>query len=180
MKAQVSYVNAQGCILSLQGALDEGFDSEVLAQATSGVLVLDLDQVPRSNSAGVALWMKALSHPAAAYVGLLRVRPALLYNFNLVRGFQGRGELVSFYAPYVCQGCGAELLALFDLTAPKAMPSSPPTPNRISCSKCRGAAELDDIPEVYFEFVKKHPAHPPPELFGLLGTRVPRGVPFWR
>lgn len=152
-----------GCLLTLSGNIDESFDPAKLAEGVSGVVVIDVDGVRRITSFGVREWMNALKAMSFEACYFVRCRPAVVSQFNMVQGFGGRGELLSFYAPYVCVGCGKDLELLLDLRLQHEQVRGL-TPPEVKCEACGGQAELDDVPAAYFSYVASAPKPNPPPL----------------
>src|SRR5437762_1822624 len=111
---------AGGSLVKLEGVLDESIEASRLAGGQGGVLVLDLDQVWRVTSFGVREWIRALAAAPRDYLGFVRCRPAVVSQFNMVRKFASGGELLSFYAPYLCGSCGKEYEELLDARKQRA------------------------------------------------------------
>lgn len=122
-----------------------------LASGLSGVVVLQLGEITRLNSAGVREWLDfvggldrvselVLSHCSTAIVGQL----------NTISSFRGAATIRSFYAPYRCDRCARDALRLVDVQTHK--PSTARVP-RFDCSECREPMALDDLPGRYFAFL---------------------------
>lgn len=156
-------VTPDGCLLTLTGALDEGADLEQLSVGVRGVVVVDLDAVPIITSYGVRKWVSAFRDFPSNSLYFVRCRPALLTQFNLITKFGGPGQLLSFYAPYVCPRCGSDVEVLIDLRKQEAQVKtfSPPV---VSCPSCKVPAQFDDIPQSYFRYVASAPIPSPPPL----------------
>jgi serine/threonine protein kinase len=82
-------------------------------------------------------------------------------QFNLVQGFAQRGELVSFFAPFVCPSCGREIDRLIDLRHYFEMLETLALP-QVECPGCKSSAEFDEVPELYFKYALSAPAPRPP------------------
>ncbi|MBI3183237.1 MAG: protein kinase [Myxococcales bacterium] len=167
-----------GCLIAMEGVVDEAFDGARLIDAARGVAVIDLDRVRRITSFGVREWVKTVRQLSADYLGFVRCRPALVTQFNTVADFAGRGELLSFYAPYVCGQCAKEVEVLVDVRRQhdEVMAFKPP---EVTCPHCQSRAEFDDLPESYFAFAAAaQPPNPPPLVDSLLSGSPPMGVAF--
>lgn len=159
--------------VKLSGVFDASLDPSSLSSGLHGSIVFDLDAVDRATSFGVREWLRALEalEPSSTYA-FVNVRPALLSQFNMITGFGGRGTLVSLYVPFLCESCDEETEVWFDLrsrheelliwrdgTAP--------------CRACGDPAQLDDLPEQYFAYVRRTPAPAlPPSLAALVDGKV--------
>jgi tRNA A-37 threonylcarbamoyl transferase component Bud32 len=166
-----------GVALRLEGVIDETFDRSKFSAGLHGkVVVVDLDKVRRITSFGVREWVGAVSALAAKYLGFANCRPALVSQMNMVRGFTGRGQLVSLYLPYACTSCGENFEKLIDLRNHHAEIVRMEVPVAV-CPKCSAVAELDDVPESYLSFAASQPMPTPPASFdGILNGATPTGA----
>ncbi len=133
-----------GVIVKLSGLINETFRADMLADIAQECVVVDLDGVRWITSFGVREWIRALKQLPAAQVVFVNCRPAMVLQFNMIHGFAGSGQIVSFYLPYVCLECNEEIEVLTDLrrqfdvvvTGPQQM---------IACPSCGGRAEFDEL-----------------------------------
>lgn len=157
-----------GSVITLSGMIDETFDGEKIAAGPGGVLAIDLEGVTRITSYGVREWVKGLrSLSGQAYIGFVRCRPALVSQFNMVKDFSGRGQLVSFYAPLICPSCSREFEQFIDLRRDHAKVKAFTLPE-FRCPSCNVAARLEEAPESYLSFAASAPQPKPPALFDQL------------
>jgi serine/threonine protein kinase len=163
-----------GSIVRIVGTIDETFDHSGLTVGSVQALVLDLDGVRKITSFGIREWVKAIKLVPAGYVGYLRCRPGLLSQFNMISAFAGRGELLSFYAPYLCSFCEQTFEVLIDSRRQHAEISSLSLPPA-RCPRCSRDADLDDAPEVYLAYAARAPVPAPPALVDDLLARVGLG-----
>jgi anti-anti-sigma regulatory factor len=134
-------------LIVFSGEVDETSDFTSL-ESLSGKVVFDLAGIRRMNSEGVRLWinfLKALG--GVSDLSFVRCSLPVVTQINMVRGFRGKAEIRSFYAPYICEATGLEeerLLTREEVPDPLHPPTFP----------CEGGVqELDDIPERYFAFL---------------------------
>lgn len=157
-------VRGTGSLLKLNGQIDQTFDSMIFSQQSEGTTIIDLDGVSRITSFGVREWNKAIQLVNAAYLGFINVRPAMVIQFNVVSGVSGNGQIVSLFAPFICPACQATFERLFDLrtdyVALTQLEGNPPP-----CPECAQPSELDELPSVYFGFVKRQGPPTPPHDF---------------
>jgi serine/threonine protein kinase len=149
-----------GTLVRLCGVIDETFDTELLRH-TKSATVLDLDEVTRITSFGVRQWTQALANHTSGWLGFVNARPTVMVQFNSVHGFAGRGQLVSFYLPYVCGGCGHEFDVRVDVPDQHASLRRHEVP-KARCPQCSAAGEFDDLPENYLLYVSRAPPPDPP------------------
>ena len=152
-----------GSIVRIVGTIDETFDRSALTGGTVQAVVFDLDGVRKITSFGIREWVQAIKVVPAGYVGYLRCRPALISQFNMISAFAGRGELLSFYAPYLCASCGEAFEVLVDRRRQHAEIVSLSLPPA-RCTRCGKDAELDDAPEVYLAYAARAPLPSPPPV----------------
>jgi DNA-binding NtrC family response regulator/anti-anti-sigma regulatory factor len=176
---RVSRVTVKGgCRVVLEGVIDERANLKKHLEGLSGAVVLDLDKVSRITSFGVLEWRSALKQLEAGYVAFIRCRPMILGQFNMVDGFGGRGELVSFYLPYICSACSHEFELLVDLRHHYSIAVSREPPHAL-CRKCGAEAEFEGLPDEYLSYVGSKPRpHVPPialqMIDGVVGDVVER------
>jgi len=149
-------------VLRVSGELNEQFDlSLIAAHSPARIVVFDLDGLTRVTSYGLAQWVSALDKLVAEYYCFIRVRTAIVDQFNLVRAFSQRGELISMYAPFRCPRCDAVTNLLIDLRRDFAMVESFDLPE-VPCSRCKTLAQFEELPELYFQHVRSMPRPQPP------------------
>jgi len=166
--ARVRATERPNCtLISIEGKVDEKFDdSEIVGRR--GVVVFDLGGVSRFTSQGILHWINALKSLQASYYCFVNCRPSAMDQFNLVQAFPQRGELVTFYAPFVCAQCDKPVERLIDLRHNLEIDffGAP----EVACPKCGAQAEFDDVPDLYFRYVLSVlPPRPPPEVAEAIG-----------
>lgn len=166
-----------GVLVRLSGRIDETFDKASFLAGLEGVVIIDLDRVTQVTSFGVREWINALQQ-LGGLVFFVRCRPALVSQFNMVRGFGGSGKVVTLYMPYVCTACHESFDRLLDLRTEHEVVETL-SPPEAECPKCKSAAEFDDLPEGFFSYAAKQPRPQPPPLFEslLVASETPTGGP---
>ena len=109
--------------------------------------------VPRINSVGVKGWIRYFQALTQGGTELIfrECSTAIVEQFNLISNFGCGGKVESLYLPFVCQGCGTELVGLF--TVQQIRDLNYEIPN-IQSPRCQdGEAEFDDLPDEYFNFL---------------------------
>jgi hypothetical protein len=138
--------------LKLSGVIDEHADLGFFT-GLHGAVRINMRAVRRINSYGVRSWMDAVRKmPADCRLELTECPPPVVDQLNMVAGFAGRGQVVSFFAPLMCSKCEHEMDHLFQVAACKAN-SGKLTP--VACPKCKGKMELDDVEDQYLCFVRE-------------------------
>jgi len=143
-------VEADGTKVTLQGDFNEGTSFADLAGRLKGVIEFDLWGVRHINSTGVHRWIQFLRQltSATAYT-FVRCSVAFVTQAAMVTEVLGRGQVISFAAPYHCDGCEVDEERLLhtgslgpDRTAPE-----------FRCSRCGKRLSFDEIPRRYFAFL---------------------------
>ncbi len=154
----------RGTLIRISGTLDETFQSSTFPPEHREAIAIDLDKVVRISSFGVREWLNAVNSLKTEYSGFVRVRPMMVSQFNMVSGFEGRGQLISIYLPYVCTSCSKAFEILVDLRLQPAHALVDALPEGV-CPDCGSPGEFDDLPEAYFEFALSQPIPQPPPGF---------------
>jgi CheY-like chemotaxis protein len=143
-------VDADGTKVSLQGDFNEGTSFADLAGRLKGVIEFDLWGVRHINSTGVHRWIQFLRQltSATAYT-FVRCSVAFVTQAAMVPDVLGKGQVISFAAPYHCEGCEMDEERLLHTGA--LGPDR--TPPEFSCSRCGKKLSFDEIPRRYFEFL---------------------------
>jgi hypothetical protein len=142
---------ADGTVVELAGDVDEHAALGPLGAQLSGPVVLDLAAVRRINSQGVRTWidfLRALS--AVTRLVFRRCSVPVITQINMIANFRGPAQVVSFYAPYVCDACGAEAEHLIDVAEQRGRGVRMP---EVACAACGGAMSFDDVADRYLSFL---------------------------
>jgi len=129
------------------GALDERSNLGSFPRL-EGVVTFDLAGVIRVTSGGVNRWIQLLSRlDGVTHLYYVRCSIPTVGQINMVRGFQGKGVVRSFYAPYICEETGEEENVLM---TPEQITdiNSPP---RFTTEA--GELVFGDLPRRYFAFL---------------------------
>lgn len=149
-----------GLLVIVRGDLTEKTDFRALLEqiAYAREIVFDLGAVRYLNSTGVLRWVEFIQqlHPEASY-GFVRCSPAFVSQFGLVSQARGRGEIVSFLAPYYCEMCDRESEQLLQTASLLFTDGPVPEVPEFECQKCGGPLALDDLPERFFAFTRDTP-----------------------
>ena len=154
-----------GSLVRIRGHIDETFQVGEFVAGIHGVLVVDLDAVQRITSFGIREWITALQKLQADYYCFINCTPSIVSQLNLVSGFAGKGEVISFHAPYLCRHCNAPATKVLDLRRSdhrQVVASLEPPP--LTCPSCGEESEFDDLPELYFQYFQGAPLPNPPAL----------------
>jgi eukaryotic-like serine/threonine-protein kinase len=163
-------------LVEVGGTIGDDFDERSIAALARGAgpIVFDLDGVRRITSTGVRNWIAALRTLGELPYYLIRCRPALVCQFNMVAGFGVSGRLISFYLPYLCPACNLEFEVLLDLRTDHAVAVAAEPP-ATSCTACGKPAEFDDDEYGYFSYAgEQGPPQVPTAVAALIdaGTKT--------
>jgi hypothetical protein len=156
--------------VELFGEIDENADFAELRRRLKGVVVFHLAEVRRINSCGVREWVNFVrelgqsradpddpddQESRVTELVLTHCSPAIVTQLNMIYNFRGQAKVRSFLAPYVCRACDHEEDVLLDVEThfAGAGPVRSRRPPELTCEKCSGKLELDDLPERYFSFL---------------------------
>ena len=149
-------------VVAIAGRLTESFRGEALGRELSGTVVLDLSNVERVTSFGVREWLTMLGATAGrATLFLARCSDAVVNQLAMIRSFAGPSQVVSFFAPYLCDACGEPFERLFDCEDDAAVIRGK-DPGPATCPRCSGKGSFDDDPRTFFAFALPHAATPVP------------------
>jgi anti-anti-sigma regulatory factor len=132
-------------------SLDELLGPPVLAPSK---MAIHCGGVTRVNSVGVKEWLRYFGAAAkqGAQLSFHEASVAVVEQINLIPKFLAGGELVSFFAPFLCQQCSETSNVLFDVKSFAI--SGFAVPDR-ACPKCGGRCLFDEIADEYFLYVKQ-------------------------
>lgn len=139
--------------VTLGGVIDENADLAPLAALAGPAVEVSMRGVRRINSFGVRAWIDVVRRiPQSTALTFVQCPPPVVDQCNMVAGFLGHGQLVSFFAPMVCSECDEQIDQLFATAACRANGGRlPPTP----CPRCGRPMEVDDLEEQYLLFVRE-------------------------
>ncbi|WP_437287613.1 FIST N-terminal domain-containing protein [Sorangium sp. So ce406] len=146
-------------VVRLAGRMTESFKGAALARELDGKVLLDLAGVERITSFGVREWLQMIqaAQPRLRALYLARCSEPVIHQISMIRRFAGSGQVVSFYAPYCCESCGAQFERLVDCAHDAASLAEGKPPDAV-CPRCGGAGAFDDDAPTYFGFVTQHGA----------------------
>lgn len=143
-------------LLRIEGVIDEGFASDELAQRVRPILIVDLSRIRRITSFGIRQWMDFLRSLQQRDVKVYAIdcTARVIDNANLVVGFMQSVQILSFQAPYACDGCGEDHARLMDMVANRdEVHGHDPKPT--PCESCGGTMRFNDDAETYFSYLSR-------------------------
>jgi hypothetical protein len=164
-------------VVGITGKLAEGFKGRDTARELSGLVVLDLIGVERVTSYGVREWLAFLEElaPRVQQLFLVRCSEAIVAQLGMIRGFAGKGTILSCMAPFTCS-CGAQCNGLMDmrLHGRDIARGEVPSPK---CPVCGNEnTQFDDDPRAYFVFQSDRVPPVPPEVDDAIAQLETRAV----
>ncbi|MCW5831803.1 MAG: hypothetical protein KIS78_05045 [Labilithrix sp.] len=93
---------------------------------------------------------------------LMRASEAVANQLSMIRKFSGNGQIVSFFAPYLCGGCGEPFERQLDCERDGEAIREGDAADA-TCPRCEGAGRFDDDARSYFAFATPHLLTPVPE-----------------
>ncbi len=145
-------------VVHFSGTIEENEDFEALIGDVQKEIHEEIQVytkgVSRINSMGVRNWIKYFQTLAAEKIKIrfFECSTTIVQQINLISNFTAGGIVESIYAPFVCEGCGGELLGLFQ--AKELIKMNLEVPDQ-KCGKCGGNAVFDDLPREYFGFLSR-------------------------
>jgi DNA-directed RNA polymerase subunit RPC12/RpoP len=140
--------------IALKGGFSEAFNSDLLVSHMEGRVVIDLGGIEMITSFGVRGWLQTMSgiEGRVTSMFLANCSEAVVNQMLMVRNFAGRGQIVSFGAPYICTACSTTFEYVLDCenAAEEINQGAPPD---VACPECGNRAVFDEDPEAYLEFV---------------------------
>ncbi|WP_428267836.1 hypothetical protein [Haliangium sp.] len=148
---------AAGIMVEFFGEIDENVDFSALRRQLEGSVTFHLGAIRRINSCGVREWVNFVRDlPRVTSLTFTHCSPAIVTQLNMIYNFRGNADIESFYAPYVCDNCNAEVDKLLEVEAQfprngqgRAVHEMP----SFTCQRCQQPMEFDDLPERYLSFL---------------------------
>ena len=139
--------------MRLPATIDEKINFETIIGAVTQTnhkepLKINCSSVTRINSVGVRQWTQYFDQLRKKGIKLKFVECAapIVEQMSIYTNFIHKDEMESFYLPFYCTRCEAELNKLFDTSSIKQIdPENLSTP----CNTCGGKANFDEIPSKY-------------------------------
>jgi hypothetical protein len=137
-------------IVTVRGQLNESFPGRNIGNQLHGPTLFDLTEVDRVTSFGVRAWLEMLETARLPFAAFVRASPAIVNQITMMRNFCGMARIHSLVAPYACPRCGSGFGVPFEALEDRTILRSR-NPPKVVCPECRGPAEMDEDPWVYFD-----------------------------
>ncbi|MBX3264992.1 MAG: hypothetical protein KF782_35295, partial [Labilithrix sp.] len=156
-------VHGDVTLVTISGRLTEAFKGEALGRELQGSVAIDLAAIERVTSFGVREWLSMLgAMQGVRRLYLMRASEAVANQLSMIRKFSGNGQIVSFFAPYLCGGCGEPFERQLDCERDGEAIREGDAADA-TCPRCEGAGRFDDDARSYFAFATPHLLTPVPE-----------------
>ncbi|MBU1533670.1 hypothetical protein KKF84_00025, partial [Myxococcota bacterium] len=160
--------------LQLNGIIDESFNGKQLAEGLKETLIVDLSGVRRISSFGIREWMEFLhiAESKCESIFYIQCPSRIIDQFNMVANFGGKGQVVSFYAPYHCDFCEEDHSVLIDVADQFDNIKESTLPDR-ACATCSESEYLDEDAETFLSYlVTQIKPEPDAEVIAFLSHRL--------
>jgi anti-anti-sigma regulatory factor len=160
--------------LQLNGIIDEGLNGKQLAEGLKENVIIDLSGVRRISSFGIREWLEFLKIANAKCKNIYYIKcpSRIIDQFNMVANFGGKGEILSFYAPYHCDFCDEDHSVLLDVASEHDSIKE----NQLSDKQCESCGEgeyLDEDPESFLSHLSSQTLpEPDAEIVAFLSHRL--------
>ncbi|MCA9667999.1 MAG: serine/threonine protein kinase [Myxococcales bacterium] len=135
-------------VVELSGVIDERADLQALDMRIGGeILHLKLGRVTRINSQGYQRWVSWLRRvrESGRQVVCHECSPVVVRQASMASGFIEPNEIATIYAPYFCENCDIEHLALLSSDAIRRGEFEGPM-----CTSCNTNMQFDEVAQTYF------------------------------
>lgn len=134
----------------IKGDITEASSFHDLVPLLVGRVDFDLSQVAYINSLGVREWIRFLRSVNIQGYEFHACSVPFVLQAAVIPAMIGRGTVVSFFAPYYCDGCDHHEDKLLQSAAVLAASYQPPV---LQCPRCSDTMALDDLPDRYLAFL---------------------------
>ncbi len=142
-------------IYRFKGEVDEYFRQKDVPRIKKPLIRFHLENVANFNSCGIREWIFLVKD--VGDLGKLQFEHcsvSMIDQINMVPDSLGKGEIISFFAPYFCQ-CGGEVNRLIDVTDNYTSLQNKQAPE-FKCEKCGKSLEFDALEDSYFLFTEQN------------------------
>jgi anti-anti-sigma regulatory factor len=141
--------------ITMRGQIDERAKLVDLIDQFGKQVCLDLESVSFINSVGVREWIRMMRElkTRGITVKVKRCSEAMVHQMNMIVEAKGNAEVVSFFAPYLCDHCGFEGSMCLEVTPNIELFRSFRAPT-LDCPECKEEMDLNELNERYFLFLE--------------------------
>lgn len=149
--------NSDQFIIEFRGPINEDAEphlNKILAnKPNADKCIFRLKNISSINSLGVRTWIKFLRDFGESHkdtkIYFEECAPEIISQINMIPDFNGKAEISSFYADYICDNCDNDKLVLFKCDEiPKPLLD-------VKCDKCDESMEMEELEEEFFAFLDR-------------------------
>ncbi len=139
-------------VVFLRGDITETAEFGLLPGILKGRVDFDLSGIRYINSTGVRSWVYFLeSLSGVTQYRFVNCSVSFVKQASMIPEMLGKGRVVSFHVPYLCESCELEEHRLIEVEEGVGMAEL--AQREVICPKCGEAMVLDDMPEHVFGFL---------------------------
>ena len=131
------------------------FNDSVNPSLKGNLILLNLEHLKQMNSRGVREWILFVQTlPKSCTVRIEKASIVFMDQFNILPAVVGNARIESFFAPYYCSSCEAEvspLLVVHNHMRSLELGKAPPLVH----NTCGNALEFDASEEIFFGLLRK-------------------------
>ncbi len=146
--------SASEVIYRFHGEVDEHFRQKDVPRVKKPLIRFHLEHVVTFNSCGIREWIFLVKD--IGELGTLQFEHcsvSMIDQINMVPDSLGKGDIVSFYAPYFCS-CGGEVNRLVDVSNNFESLQNKQAPE-FKCETCGKSLQFDALEDSYFLFTEQ-------------------------
>jgi hypothetical protein len=144
--------NASGVLYRFKGDVDDSFKQQDVTRINTQSIIMDLEGITNFNSCGVREWVFLIKDlEKIAPITFVKCSIPMVDQFNMVPESVSKGDVQSFFAPYVCEEHG-DMEVLIDAKLELLRLARQMAPERL-CDKCQQNLIFDAMPDSYFLFL---------------------------
>lgn len=155
LQVEIHEMNTGQIKYTFSGSFDEAFAYDGLPAQEIGRVVIDLEKVESINSVGVREWTSFIERFGnKAEIFFENCSVAMVDQFNIVPQAMGKGQIVSFFAPYYCPSCEQEVNQFVETSKHLADLMTKKAPDFLH--QCGTELEFDAIEDCYFHQIERN------------------------
>jgi len=150
------FPDRQPVLVFLRGDITETAEFGLLPGILKGPVDFDLSGIRYINSTGVRSWVYFLeSLLGVSEYRFVNCSATFVKQASMIPEMLGKGKVLSFHAPYLCESCELEEHRLIQVE--EGMGIDELAARQVTCPRCASPMVLDDMPEHLFGFLSSGP-----------------------